>query len=134
MMALANLLSHPTIDSAVMSAEIVGRSIKRSNKDLGRILSIGRLAGPDEVEKWHSAWKEALQTCFPTRWPELAASSGSGFRTLLESETDFEQAHYTCVVGLLAAQPPTLDQLKDTGQRILQDAIEPLEALGSGRS
>jgi hypothetical protein len=116
-----------------MSAEIVGRSIKRSNKDLGRILSIGRLAVPDEVEKWHSSWKESLQACFPTRWPELAASAGSGFCALLESEADFEEAHYTCVVGLLTAQPPTLDQLKDTGQRILQDAIEPLENEGASR-
>lgn len=133
MMALANLLSHPTIDSAVMSAKVDKRSIKRSNKDLGRILSIGRLAGPDEVEKWHLAWKEALQTCFPTRWHELAAGSGSGFRTMLESKTDFEEAHHTCVYGLLNAQPLTLDQLKDTGQRILQDAIEPLENEGASR-
>lgn len=133
MMALANLLSHPTIDSIVMSAKYVGRSIKRSNKDLGRILSIGRLTGPDDVEAWHLAWKEALHACFPTRWPELAASSGNGFRMMLERDEDFEQAHHTCKEGLLASNPPTLDELRNTGKRILQDAIEPLEHEGASR-
>ncbi|WP_156345899.1 hypothetical protein [Verrucomicrobium spinosum] len=35
MMALANLLEHPRIKPESMSAAIVGREIKRSNKDLG---------------------------------------------------------------------------------------------------
>lgn len=131
MMALANLLSHPEIVSDIMSAPYGDRLIKRSNKDLGRVLSLGRLAGTEAVEAWPIAWKEALRACFPTRWPGLAASAGRGFRALLESEADFEEAHHTCLVGLLNAQAPTLEQLKATGRRILQDAIEILEKEGT---
>lgn len=44
MMALANLLEHPEIKSERMSGLFAGRAIKRSNKDLGRVLAITTLA------------------------------------------------------------------------------------------
>jgi hypothetical protein len=130
-MALANLLSHAVIASDVMNTPYGNRRIKRSNKDLGRVLSLARLSGDDTVETWVSMWEEALRACFPTRWPVLVTSAGAGFRELLSSSEDFEEAHHTCIVGLLSSQPPPLDQLKATGLRVLQDAIEPLESLAS---
>jgi hypothetical protein len=130
MMALANLLSHPVIAADTMSSPYGDRTIKRSNKDLGRVLSLARLSSDDEIVQWPSKWEEALRDCFPNRWADLAASVGGGFRQLLDSDQDFDEAHHTCVVGLLASQPTTIEQLKATGQRVLQDAIEPLESLG----
>jgi len=44
MMALANLLEHPTIGIATMSSPIGGKTLKRANKDLGRVLAVTALA------------------------------------------------------------------------------------------
>jgi hypothetical protein len=129
MMALANLLSHPAIGEDSMSAPVDDRAIKRSNKDLGRVLSLAWLSGDQAVETWPVLWEAAIRTCYPTRWPELAESCGSGFRALLDSDEDFEEAHHTCVYGLLVREPPTLGRLRAIGLRVLQDAIEPIEAL-----
>ena len=60
-------------------------------------------------------------------WQEIASKTGSGLRALLNSEEDLEQAQYTCVNGLLASQPPTLDELRTAADRLLGDAIERLE-------
>jgi len=68
MMALANLLHHPDIGTETMTGLIADREIKRSNKDLGRVLAL------------------------------------ASFRL-------------------------TQEQLRMTGQRLVQDALEPLEAL-----
>jgi len=38
-----------------------GPGPKRSNKDLGRVLTIARLAGRDTVAEWPGAWAEALE-------------------------------------------------------------------------
>ena len=65
MMALANLLEHPQIKSDTMSSLFAGRSIKRSNKDLGRVLAITTLADLDDYRPWSNSWLNALQTCFP---------------------------------------------------------------------
>ena len=131
MMALANLLEHPVIGKDTMSSGFADRmDIKRSNKDLGRVLAIARLAvGGDEdaLLAWSRRWKDALQERFPAEWCELAGQVGDGLRALLASEQDFEQAFYTCANGLLALRPPTLIQLRIVGRRLLQDAIEPLE-------
>lgn len=43
MMALANLLHHPTIGAETMGGRIGSRDIKRSNKDLGRALALAWL-------------------------------------------------------------------------------------------
>jgi hypothetical protein len=131
MMALANLLEHPTIKSDTMSGGFAGRpDIKRSNKDLGRVLAIARLAigqDDDALLAWPDPWNAALRDRFPDDWRDLAASTGKGLRALLNSEQDLEQALYTCANGLLASRPPTLKQLQIVGERLLQDAIVPLE-------
>ena len=59
-MALANLLAHPHIASDTMGSRFAGREIKRSNKDLGRVLGIALLTGADDVELWADEWHQAL--------------------------------------------------------------------------
>jgi hypothetical protein len=134
-MALANLLHHPAIGREIMSSLIAGRSIKRSNKDLGRVLAIARLAEAkeeDSLQNWPTLWTAALQNRFPTIWRSLVRQVGSGLRQLLrpENEADLEEARHTCAYGLLVSQAPTLKLLEVTGQRLIQDAIVPLEMLG----
>ena len=129
MMALANLLEHPEIRPETMSGLIGERQIKRSNKDLGRVLAIARLSiekDEDALLKWPDQWQAALQARFPNDWRDLARGAGAGLRKLLDGPNDLEEARYTCEFGLLASQPPTVDQLRIVGQRLLLDAIEPL--------
>jgi hypothetical protein len=132
MMALANLLEHPMVGAETMSGGFAGRTnIKRSNKDLGRVLAIARLAVgryEDVLLTWPHLWSKALQDRFPAEWRQLGGRAGQGLRALLASEPDIEQAFHTCANGLLASRPPTLQQLRIVGQRLLTDAVEPLEA------
>lgn len=131
LMALANLLEHPVIGTAVMSGGFAGLTgIKRSNKDLGRVLALARLAAArneDALLAWPAIWLAALKNRFPAEWCELAKQVGQGLRALLASPPDLDQALHTCVNGLLASNPPTLDILRITGQRLLTDVIEPIE-------
>ena len=127
MMALANLLEHPEIRPDRMSGMFAGRAIKRSNKDLGRVLAIATLANLDDYRPWATSWKNTLETCFPNDWRALALRVGNGLRDLLASPSDLEEAQHTCLNGLLASQPPTLDALRAAGDRMLGDAIETLE-------
>lgn len=131
MMALANLLEHPTIRPERMSGLIESRAIKRSNKDLGRVLALARLSG-EKVEDWSAEWAEALAHLFPDRWKSLALQAGAGLRALLASPDDLEEAAYTCNNGLLASRPVTPEQLRITLERLLLDAVEPLEAQARG--
>lgn len=126
MMALANLLEHPVIGGQTMSGLFAGRSIRRSNKDLGRVIALARLSA-NETEAWPAVWEDALRACFPTMWRELALCAGNGLRALLNSREDFSEAFITCTNGLLAHYGVAEDQLHVTGQRLLQDAILPLE-------
>lgn len=126
MMALANMLEHPDIGIGEMSSLFEGRAIKRSNKDLGRVLAIAFLGGDEEVEKWPAEWEEALRACFPDHMTGLAARAGAGIAALLESDEDLEQAMHTCNTGLLASRPVTTDELRIIGRRLQQDSIEPL--------
>lgn len=132
MMALANLLHHPTIGKELMSGLIGRRQIKRSNKDLGRVIALAWLSenqSADALIQWPSLWVEALESCFPSRWRDLAHSAGGGVRQLLEeaNEPDLDEALHTCVHGLLASKPPTLTVMRVTGERLIMDAVEPLE-------
>ncbi len=135
MMALANLLEHPSIGPELMSAGFAGiPNIKRSNKDLGRVIAIAWLAmrrDEDELLQWSGLWIDALKTVFPDDWINLAQHVGMGLKALLANESDFEQAYFTCVSGLLASAPPTLDQFRTAGKRLLQDAIIPCEDVAS---
>jgi len=133
-MALANLLHHPGIGEQLMSGLIGERRIKRSNKDLGRVLALAYLAEArqeDSLLEWPQLWSAALQSRFPSIWRNLIPNVGNGLRQLLqpENEADLEEARHTCEYGLLVSQAPTLKLLEVTGKRLLQDAIEPLERL-----
>ncbi len=132
MMVLANLLEHPRIGPELMEGPIEGRKIKRTNKDLGRVLAIARLSSEQDMALWPGAWQEALLACFPQDARSLAEGAGRGLRALLGGEPDLEEALWTCNNGLLAQLPLTLERLRLTGERLMLDAIEPIE--GWGRS
>lgn len=131
MMALANLLHHPQIRADTMSGLIRERRIKRSNKDLGRVLAIAYLAereNENALRNWPERCLQALKATFPERWRKLARTADSGLVQLLRPEhhEDLEQAHHTCVNGLLAGLNPDLEELRITGERLLQDVFRPL--------
>lgn len=129
MMALANLLHHPEIKPERMSGLFASRAIKRSNKDLGRVLALATLADLDDYRPWGAAWLQALHAAFPQEWQALALRAGQGLRALLASPEDLEEAHHTCIYGLLSSRPPTLEALEAAGLRLLGDAVETLEQL-----
>lgn len=133
MMALANLLHHPVIGTGTMSGLIEERAIKRSNKDLGRVIALAWLAtrdNEDELLAWAETWAAALQQRFPDDWQALAARAGNGLRQLLASPADLEEVAHSCALGLLARRALSVEQLQNTGRRLMQDAVEPLEAMG----
>jgi hypothetical protein len=125
MMALANLLEHPSLKPDL----IEGTNDKRSNKDLGRVLAIARLSSDEDVERWPNIWTKPLQQSFPNRWQKLAAHTGDGIRALLASPADLQQATNLCNNGLLHLRPVTAEQLAATGRRLLTFAVEELEQL-----
>ena len=128
MMALANLLHHPKISPETMSGGGFGSNpVKRSNKDLGRVLALAHLTQPDELETWSVRWMEALKTKYPSRVRALAFAAGSGLRQLLLSEDDLDQATLTCNLGLLSSMDVSREMLIGTGKRVLAEVIEPLE-------
>lgn len=132
-MALANLLAHPTIRPDIISQPFFGRAVKRSNKDLGRVLAIADLSGDKAVQTWSQTWWDDLVACFGREAAALARRAGGGLRALLQSPADLEEARHTCEWGLLAGRARTVDALRAIGLRLLQDVIEPLEALASSR-
>lgn len=134
MMALANMLQHPSIGVEKMSGLIEGREIRRANKDLGRVLALAWLSGTGRVERWPSEWAEALKSRFPDTWKTLAARAGDGIRALIASPEDLEQATFTCKNGLLAAKLISEEQMKIAAERLIQDAIEPLEEIAKGQT
>jgi len=131
MMALSNMLHHPEIGEQRMSGLFAGRSIKRSNKDLGRVLALAYLderRDADALMDWGTAWKAGLRECFPETCEEKAHRAGDGIRALLESPDDLEEAVHTCQYGLLASMSPSFEALQAAGARLVADAIEPLES------
>ena len=131
MMALANLLEHPEIKAERMSGLFAGRAIRRSNKDLGRALAMAYLAELDDYRTWGVAWSSAMEACFPDEWRVLALRVGNGLRTLLGNDSELDEALHTCINGLLASHPPTLDAFRAAGERLLGDAVEMLERLAT---
>jgi hypothetical protein len=132
MMALANLLEHHEIKPEYMSSLFAGRKIKRSNKDLGRVLAIGYLEeerGLKDFRQWGNDWYYALHSCFPDEWKNLAKNTGMGLIELLESNEDLIEAHHTCANGLLSSYAVTREELKEVGYRIFGEAINNLEEI-----
>lgn len=130
MMALANLLEHPTIRPDPIKGGFEGRAIKRSNKDLGRVLALGHLTEEQKagsLRNWAVDWHYALTQCFPAEAEPLASRIGSGLRVLLESGEDFDEAYHTCINGLLSALAVNQATLRETGDRILGDAVERMD-------
>ena len=133
MMALANMLEHPVIARDLMSTAIEGRFIKRSNKDLGRVLALALLAEKhqeDSLLSWPEIWTMA---CTELKLQDHLRSReyqpGDGIRTLLSPRNapDFDEAYHSCVYGLLQALSPRETDLRTAGERLIVDAVEPFE-------
>jgi hypothetical protein len=130
MMALANLLSHPTAtDTEIESGEF--RGIRRCAKDLGRVLALAHLAGRDETESWIEHWLEGLRRSFPQTWSQHARQAGAGLRELLADDDVMEQARKTTESGLLSGMGIDLPALRGIAERLLADAVEPLETMAA---
>ena len=115
-----------------MSGLIANREIKRSNKDLGRVLAIARLSiarDEDSLLNWPAIWHEAMQARFPHDWKTIARRTGDGLREMLNRPNDLDEARHTCEFGLLASAAPTNEQLRLVGLRLLQDAVEPYKMI-----
>ena len=128
MMALANLLHHPKIGKEKIGAT----NVRRSNKDLGRVLALAYLmneAKDEDLRLWPQEWLGALQAKFPIEMRELALRAGDGLRELLVKEYDFGQAVKTCNEGLLANYRVSARQLRLTAERLMADVVEPFEEL-----
>jgi hypothetical protein len=127
MMALANLLHHPVIGN-----ETIGTTnIKRSNKDLGRVLALAYLMteSKKDLREWPRLWLDALEEKFPNEVSELSLVAGSGLKKLIQQEQDFEQAVKTCNDGLLANYNITSEKMMATALRFIDDVTNKLEEL-----
>lgn len=134
MLALANLLAHPEVGTRKMSGQIGNRTLLRSAKDLGRVLALAWLTSRRGTEAWVQSWEEALRERFPEEAPELARSAGTGLRELLADDDALDQARHAVDVGLLAGKGVTTENLRVTGQRLLDDALQPLAERLGGRA
>ncbi len=132
MMALANLLHHPVIGTEPIKGGVAGRSIKRSNKDLGRVLALAFLTNgknADELETWPQKWAGALNEKYGAAAQRVGARAHSGINALLKSPADLDEALHTCNMGLLASKNVNAAAFQATGQRFIGDVIEPFEHL-----
>jgi hypothetical protein len=128
MMALANLLSHPTVGADRIESGSM-RGLLRSAKDLGRVIALAYLTGREETETWPELWLDALQRLFPAEWRTLANHVGDGLTELLENEYALDNAWKTTETGLLSGKSVLAKNLKATGQRLLVDVVEPVVEL-----
>jgi hypothetical protein len=134
MMALANLLHHPRLSTETMSGLIAGRRIRRSSKDLGRVLALAFLAERDDdesIESWPENWSTALRATFPEQAEFWLSSIGGGLEQMLQPEhsEDLEEAHHTCISGLLAQHRLRLETFEALGRRVMGELIEPARRL-----
>jgi hypothetical protein len=132
MMALANMLHHPTITDTL----IVGTSWKRSNKDLGRVLALAHLTierdrrvGTEVLGEWPASMWAALQEKFGPDARELALRAGTGIRELMRSEPDLNHAVHIANLSLLASMDLGVEKLSATARRLEAEVIEELELL-----
>jgi len=136
MMALSNLLAHPTVDETRRITDpIEGRRLLRSAKDLGRVLALARLAERAEIESWPATWQRALRAKYPAdEVAGLGARAGDGIRALLSHRNAFADAHFAVDVGLLRGHAVSIDQLRAIAEQLLVDALEPLAELTADQS
>jgi len=136
MMALSNLLAHPTLGTHIVSEPIGGVRVLRSAKDLGRVLALARLATTrTEVEAWSPAWEEALFGCHPhSEAVVLAQRLGDGLRALIDSRDALEDARHAADVGLLGGLGVTAQQLRALAAQVLTDAVDPLAERARSRT
>lgn len=134
MMAMANMLHHPTVHPALISGDDYGRPIKRSNKDLGRVVTLAILCGPGETETWAGRWWAALQAIYPQQAVELATRAGSGLQQMLASAEDLNQALYTANKGLLAGRGVTDSTFKRFAELVLEETLEPLKTMAKDQN
>jgi len=126
MMALANLLSHPTVGlSRIESGAMQG--LLRSAKDLGRVIALAYLAGREEAEAWREPWLDAAKTCFPTQWKQLLSRLGGGLQELIHDESALQEARTTTDIGILNGMHVAAEQLQAIGERLVVDVFEPLQ-------
>lgn len=129
MMAIANLLSHPMVtDTEIESGEF--RGLRRCAKDLGRVIALAYLSGREETESWAGRWHDAIKRTFPRTWRDHASRAGTGLREMLADDSVMEQARKTTESGLLSGMGISVAALRGIGERLLADAIEPLERSG----
>ena len=127
MMALANLLHHPTVRPDLIG----GTSDKRSCKDLGRVLALAYLTmeqDRDGLETWAKDWHSAMQAMCPEMGPDLAQRLGTGLDMLMNSPQDLEQAVRLCALSLLRGRDLDSRGLAGVGRRV-QTQIETLQLL-----
>jgi hypothetical protein len=129
MMALSNLLHHPTIGETLMA----GTDYKRANKDLGRVLALAHLTvardrkdNTDELSAWPRSMRDALQLKFGNHAKPLAQRAGSGINALMASAFDLQQALRIANTGLLTSLDVSVDAFMATGRRLQADVLEPL--------
>lgn len=132
MMALANMLHHPSIGDAV----IFGTTFKRSNKDLGRVLALAYLTlerdrreGTEELAEWPGRMWQALQQKFDAHAAALAAQAGGGIRALLDSQADLDSALHMANIGLLTSLDVSREAFRATGERFVVEVLDELEAM-----
>lgn len=137
MMALANMLHHPTITDTL----IVGTTWKRANKDLGRVLALAyltierdRRVGTEVLGEWPASMWAALQEKFGPDARELALRAGTGIRELMRSEIDLNQAGHIANLSLLASMDLGVEELLATARRLEAEVIEELELLAAEAS
>ena len=134
MMALSNLLHHPQLGNETMSGLIEGRQIRRSSKDLGRVLALAFLAEREDdelVESWPESWAAALKAAFPKEAELWLSNIGGGLEQMLQPEHEdyLEEAHHTCTSGLLARYRLSLDTFAALGRRVMGELIGPARRL-----
>ncbi len=125
LMALANLLSHPTIGTAT----IANTDDLRSAKDLGRVLSLARLASAEELEGWPTIWWSALQKHFGHEAQALATRAGAGLRALLGDGYALGQAFDLATNGLLAGRGVGRDNFEIVAQQLISITVAELREL-----
>jgi hypothetical protein len=119
MMALANLLSHPTLEPHQTMGDLhYGRVIMRSAKDLGRVLALAWLTPLDELREWAPRWRQALRRRFPADQGALAQTVGLGLRRLVADADALEQARHSVDSGLLRGHGLGADQLRATAEQL----------------